>query len=105
MCGKPLEPIRLPAVLVDMYRYTEQRQVTTMPGIRSNPQKQASGLLSSWVTSYSRRQQFRRMAKSLLAEKDDILADLGYERRDLQGALKLPLRSDAVEYLETHRFK
>ena len=45
------------------------------------------------------------MAKSLMAERDEILSDLGYERRDLQGALKLPLRSDAVEYLETHRFR
>jgi uncharacterized protein YjiS (DUF1127 family) len=32
------------------------------------------------VGSYSRRQQFRRMALTLLAEKDDTLSDLGYKR-------------------------
>jgi hypothetical protein len=57
----------------------------------------------SWMENYSRRQQFRRMARSLLAEKDNVLSDLGYERRDLFVALNLPLRSDAVRYLEQHR--
>ncbi|SOB75575.1 hypothetical protein SAMN04488490_1185 [Marinobacter sp. LV10R510-11A] len=73
-----------------------------MLGIRSY--HELSGVQPrSWMASYSRRQQFRRMVRSLLAEKDDVLSDLGYERRDLFVALNLPLRSDAVGYLEQHR--
>ena len=40
--------------------------------------------ITSWIEGYSRRQQFRRMAESLLKEKDDTLSDLGYDRHDLQ---------------------
>ncbi len=57
----------------------------------------------SWMENYSRRQQFRRMARSLLAEKDNVLSDLGYDRKDLFVALNLPMRSDATKYLEQHR--
>ncbi|SHK65604.1 hypothetical protein SAMN05216369_2673 [Marinobacter antarcticus] len=57
----------------------------------------------SWMENYSRRQQFRRMARSLLAEKDNVLSDLGYERRVLFFALNLPMRSDAAKYLAQHR--
>lgn len=58
----------------------------------------------SLIESYARRQHFRRMANTLLAEKDDILADLGYERQSIMVALNLPLRRDAVKYLEqNHR--
>jgi hypothetical protein len=53
--------------------------------------------------SYSRRQQFRRMALTLLAEKDDTLADLGYKRWEINVALKLPLRTDAMAFLEQNR--
>ena len=73
-----------------------------MLSIRRNDQVTGQRALS-WMENYSRRQQFRRMAKSLLAEKDDVLSDLGYERRNLFDALNLPLRSDAVQYLEQHR--
>jgi hypothetical protein len=55
------------------------------------------------VGSYSRRQQFRRMALTLLAEKDNTLADLGYKRWEINVALKLPLRTDAMAFLEQHR--
>lgn len=73
-----------------------------MLSIRRNDQVTGQRALS-WMENYSRRQQFRRMATSLLAEKDDVLSDLGYERRNLFEALNLPLRSDAVQYLEQHR--
>jgi len=73
-----------------------------MPGIRINQQATGLGALS-WMENYSRRQQFRRMANALLAEKDDVLSDLGYERRELFVALNLPLRSDALSYLQQHR--
>lgn len=57
----------------------------------------------AWVAQYSRRQQFKRMARALLAEKDEILSDLGYERWELIVALSLPLRTDAQRYLEQRR--
>ena len=59
--------------------------------------------ITSWIEGYSRRQQFRRMAESLLKEKDDTLSDLGYDRHDLEGALHLPIRNDAMQYIEAHR--
>ncbi|MBW4934104.1 hypothetical protein KZO34_05550 [Marinobacter sp. F4206] len=71
--------------------------------MRNHHHTAALGPLSHWMESYSRRQQFRRIAKSLLAERDDILLDLGYERREILSAMHLPLRSDALKYLETHR--
>lgn len=76
-----------------------------MPGIRSNHQSTATRPLSSWMESYSRRQQFRRMAQKLLAERDEIITDLGYDRREIMAAMHLPLRSDAMKYLETHRVR
>ena len=59
--------------------------------------------ITSWIEGYSRRQQFRRMAESLLKEKDDTLSDLGYDRHDLEGALHLPIRNDAMQYIEARR--
>ena len=61
--------------------------------------------INSWMQSYSRRQQFRRMAQSLLKERDDTLSDLGYDRHDLEGALHLPIRNDALQYIEARRSK
>lgn len=81
-----------------MNQYIE-RKVTAMLNFRVN--HQATGQASfSLLESYARRQHFRRMANTLLAEKDDVLADLGYERRNLVAALGLPLRRDALRYLE-----
>jgi len=61
--------------------------------------------LTAWMESYSRRQKFRRMARSLLAERDDTLSDLGYDRYDLLDALHLPLQSDAMQFIEARRSK
>lgn len=60
---------------------------------------------TAWMESYSRRQNFRRMARSLLVERDEILSDLGYNRYDLLDALHLPLHSDAMQYIEARRSK
>jgi len=76
-----------------------------MPGTVTKHPVSVPRPFSSWMEKYSRRQQFRRMAKSLLAEKDDILSDLGYERRDLMSALDLPYGSDAMAYLQSHHLK
>lgn len=73
-----------------------------MLGYKEN--SQATGQTpQSWIERYARRQQFRRMAKTLLAEKDVIIEDLGYERRDLVVAMSLPLHQDALTYLEQHQ--
>ena len=61
--------------------------------------------ITSWFEGYARRQKFRRMAQSLLQEKDDTLSDLGYDRHDLEGALHLPIRNDAMQYIEARRCK
>lgn len=60
---------------------------------------------TAWIESYARRQKFRRMARSLLAERDEILSDLGYDRYDLLDALHLPLHNDAMQYIEARRSK
>lgn len=54
---------------------------------------------------YARRQQFRHMARHLLRENDHTLSDLGYDRHDLEGALHLPIRTDAMHYIEMQRSK
>jgi hypothetical protein len=61
--------------------------------------------ITSWFEGYARRQKFRRMAQSLLKEKDDTLSDLGYDRHDLEGALHLPIRNDAMQYIKARRSK
>ncbi|MBW0147141.1 hypothetical protein [Marinobacter arenosus] len=76
-----------------------------MPELKSHHHTAALGPLSHWMAYYSRRQQFRRIAKTLLAERDEILKDLGYERREILSAMNLPLRNDALKYLELHRSK
>ncbi|MBU2953756.1 hypothetical protein KO499_08085 [Marinobacter sp. F3R08] len=59
--------------------------------------------ITSWIQGYSKRQQFRRMAQTLLKENDDTLSDLGYDRHDLEGALHLPIRNDAMQFIEARR--
>ena len=73
-----------------------------MPGSHKNDQTIRMHT-ATLVGSYSRRQQFRRMALTLLAEKDDTLSDLGYKRWEINVALKLPLRTDAMAFLEQNR--
>lgn len=51
----------------------------------------------------SRRQEFRRAFLPLLAERDQILSDIGYQRYDILRALRLPLHEDAMAYVECKR--
>lgn len=51
----------------------------------------------------ARRQEFRRAFVPLLAERDQILMDIGYQRYDILRALRLPLREDAMDYVESKR--
>ncbi|WP_203299868.1 hypothetical protein [Marinobacter sediminum] len=76
-----------------------------MLAFRNHHQLTPQQPFTAWMESYSRRQNFRRMARSLLAERDEILSDLGYNRYDLLDALHLPLHSDAMQYIETRRSK
>lgn len=74
-----------------------------MLGLKAN-QQVTKQTFFSLIESYARRQRFRCMANTLLAEKDNVLEDLGYERHSIIVALNLPLRRDAAKYLEqNHR--
>lgn len=50
-----------------------------------------------------RRQEFRSAFIPLLAERDQILSDVGYQRYDILRALRLPLREDAMTFIEGKR--
>ena len=56
-----------------------------------------------WVRIFRRRHHFRRLFLPLLKEDDEILADIGFERTDIQWALNLPLKIDALKALEACR--
>lgn len=51
----------------------------------------------------ARRREFRTAFMPLLAERDQILCDIGYQRYDILRALRLPLREDAISYVECKR--
>lgn len=51
----------------------------------------------------ARRREFRSAFVPLLAERDQILCDIGYQRYDIIRALRLPLREDAMGYVECKR--
>ncbi len=59
--------------------------------------------LEFWVKICRRRYHFRRLFLPLLDEDDQILSDIGFERTDIQWALKLPLKMDALKALEACR--
>jgi|GEM_PF-2350290 hypothetical protein len=56
-----------------------------------------------WARRITRRQEFRKAFVSLLGERDQILSDIGYQRYDILRALRLPLREDAMSYIEHKR--
>jgi len=59
--------------------------------------------LEFWLKIVRRRHHFRRLFVPLLKEDDEILSDIGYERKDIQWALTLPLKFDALKALEACR--
>ncbi|MFL1466620.1 hypothetical protein ACQUWM_13745 [Marinobacter sp. DUT-3] len=59
--------------------------------------------LEFWVRIFRRRHHFRRLFVPLLEENDQILSDIGYERVDIQWALELPLKIDALKALAACR--
>ena len=56
-----------------------------------------------WVRIFRRRHHLRRLFLPLLKEDDEMLADIGFERTDIQWALNLPLKIDALKALEACR--
>jgi hypothetical protein len=56
-----------------------------------------------WVNRITRRQEFRKAFVPLLKERDQILSDIGYQRYDILRAMRLPLRDDAMSYIEIKR--
>lgn len=63
----------------------------------------AVALLEFWIKIFRRRHHFRRLFVPLLEENDRTLSDIGFERKDIQWALKLPLKVDALKALEVCR--
>ncbi len=59
--------------------------------------------LEFWVSVYLRRHHFRELFRPFLEEDDQIIADLGFEKADIQWALELPLKVDALKALEACR--
>lgn len=59
--------------------------------------------LEFWFRIYRRRHHFRRLFVPLLDNDDRILSDIGFERVDIQWALELPLKIDALKALEACR--
>ena len=57
----------------------------------------------TWAKRYARRQEFRQAFLPLLEERDQILSDIGYQRYDIYRALRLPLKEDAMAYMEFKR--
>jgi hypothetical protein len=56
-----------------------------------------------WADRIARRQEFRKAFIPLLEERDQILSDIGYQRYDILRAMGLPLREDAMSYVENKR--
>lgn len=59
--------------------------------------------LRLWANRIARRQEFRKAFSPLLEERDQILSDIGYQRYDILRAMRLPLREDAMSYIENKR--
>jgi uncharacterized protein YjiS (DUF1127 family) len=74
------------------------------PGL--HPKAMFSGMVHAPATlarRIARRHEFRRAFLPLLAERDQILSDIGYQRYDILRALRLPLSQDAMAYVESKR--
>lgn len=71
------------------------QQKMTLSGLIHAPQVVAKRI--------ARRQEFRRAFIPLLQERDQILADIGYQRYDILRAMRLPLSEDAMSYIESKR--
>lgn len=60
-------------------------------------------VIEFWLHIYWRRAHFRRLFRPLLAESDCLLADIGFHREDVEWAMTLPLRADALKALNACR--
>ncbi|MFC4259685.1 hypothetical protein ACFOZ5_11655 [Marinobacter lacisalsi] len=56
-----------------------------------------------WLRIFRRRHHFRRLFVPLLREEDRILSDIGVNRSDIEWALALPLKIDALKALQACR--
>lgn len=62
-------------------------------------------LVEFWLKNFRRRHHFRRLFMPLLEERDLILSDIALNRTDIEWALGLPLKIDALRALEVCRKK
>ncbi|SFH27481.1 hypothetical protein [Modicisalibacter xianhensis] len=90
-----------------------RRAIDNLPRPCTSPQPEFSmpampplGLITAlenrWY-AWQRRRIFRRYILPLLTYDDHILEDMGHHRSDIEWALRLPLREDALAALELQR--
>ncbi|MEX0606321.1 MAG: hypothetical protein WD623_17090 [Marinobacter sp.] len=60
-------------------------------------------VLEFWLHIYFRRRHFKKLFEALTQETDHTLSDIGYCRTDINWALNLPLKIDALKALEACR--
>ena len=65
----------------------------------ATPPLASLSVLEFWVRMVWRRLRFRRRSAPLLKASDTVLQDVGLERSDIEWALNLPLKVDALKAL------
>ncbi|WP_328186615.1 hypothetical protein [Marinobacter sp. OP 3.4] len=65
----------------------------------ATPPLASLSVLEFWVRMVWRRLRFRRRSAPLLKASDTVLQDVGLDRSDIEWALKLPLKVDALKAL------
>ena len=65
----------------------------------ATPPLQSLSVLEFWVSVLWRRLRFRRQVHALLGAPDAVIDDVGLDRGDIQWALNLPIRVDALKAL------
>lgn len=69
----------------------------------ATPPIRTLALLEFWVYVLSRRHHFKKLFKPLLQQPDEMLEDIGFSREEINWALQLPLKIDALKALEACR--
>ena len=90
---------RRPAIQPDAPKIPPQPEFN-MPAM---PPLKLLAVLDFWRHIYFRRRHFRKLFEALTQETDQTLNDIGYCREDINWALSLPLKVDALKALEACR--
>lgn len=69
----------------------------------ATPPLRMLALLEFWVHVLSRRYHFKKLFRPLLQQPDEIVEDIGFSREEINWAMQLPLKIDALKALEACR--